>query len=86
MTQVVREAECNIVAKWPVRNILVSSLECEGLATPRVKVRSKTKLGKEFSIARNIDIKLINSNSFIRPPITVPDLDITEGSYFQCKS
>ncbi len=47
MTEVVREGECNIVAKWSVRNILVSSLECEGLATPRVKVRSKTKMGKE---------------------------------------
>ena len=79
MTQVVREAECNIVAKWPVRNILVSSLECEGLATPRVKVRSKTKLGKEFSIARNIDIKLINSNSFIRPPITVLIFNVRVG-------
>ena len=39
--------ECNIVAKWSVRNVLVSSLECEGLATPRVKVRSKTIMGKE---------------------------------------
>ena len=51
MTEVVREGECNIVAKWPVRNILVSSLECEGLATPRVKVRSKTKMGKEYEFS-----------------------------------
>ena len=48
MTQVVRgENAILLLTKWSVRNVLVSSLECEGLATPRVKVRSKTKMGKE---------------------------------------